>query len=530
LVFSVTLRPQRDSKPAVTSTFELPPWFGDVTRPAVRIAGRVFGAPGPIHVRIWVDAPDPDVWSGREVLTSATGTFDLGPMRAGPYMLVATGNGFLSRIVTVDTTSAAGDRVELFAHEWATIERGLRKFDDGQVMDLDWNRAHRLVAPPEHVLYPFPGPPIAGRVVRANGTPAAFVGIVPIAEPPGDHMWPYDLGVVATTDSDGRFVFFAPEPVCGFRILMGPTFHEVGTPSMWRGHVEPVLVRLPTSGNERHGVFNSQRRDRGDPRGGWIRGVVRGRSGPVPDDNVYAFVPPFDNLEIVDETRTRSDGTFELYISSRELDEVQAVVINGEVVALAPGGTRDDVVFEAGAAPRVRGVVVDEHGLPIAGVHVGEDEYRAGRSTVTGPDGTFDVSVPTHWRSRLRVFDANHNELSPMPGRLPPAIDIAHPDTVITGVRLVVDPHTVAEPGCCYGPGVGYVDLGAKLNHEIVRAVGDELEMAGLRVGDRIVAVDSGRRSLDPFMANIVLQGSRISLTIRRDEKRIVLYASAPRL
>lgn len=519
---------------------ELPPWFGDRYRAPARIAGTVFGATGPMTVRMVVDAPDPFVWAGAEVTTSATGEFDFGPMRAGRYVLVASGNGWLSRTVLVDTLRGVGDRTELFAYEWKTVEAKLDRDAHGNLYSSDWSAARRLSTQRERDPDPVldvPPPEVRGTVLHADGTPAAFVGVVPVARPLADHSRSFDEPVVATTDATGHFHVAVYDVLWGFRILMGPRTHEVMIPYDAGESHQPIMVSLPAIGAEQHGVFNPDRREVGDPEGAWIRGRVVRAGRPVPDAAVSFSTG--GNVSVIDGTRTRRDGSFALYISAREVDRCGPVALHASdglkqldglaVVDAVPGGAVDGVTIEVGAGIRVTGTVVDESGRPVQGAQVSEAWWYH-QSASTDRDGHFELTLPTQGRHRLRAFSPNA-ELPPPEGRLPPAVDVAVPDGQRDSVRVVVQrgvevSRERAQSGWAYD---GYIDLGAEIRGEnTVVAVGDELEAAGLRVGDVIVGTDPAMPHDAWWHAEMIRQGESTTLTVWRADKEIEIHADAP--
>jgi hypothetical protein len=358
----------RGPTPVPNHVAELPPWFGDVDRPATRVAGHVFGATNVVTVHLLLDVPPPQLWTWRETRTSSSGDFDFGPVRAGRYRLFADGNGWLSRVVGINTMREAGDRTELFARELSSV---IARFEDTEqtdregLSDDEWDKAHRLSTVPFRP-YSVPFTPMVGFVVRADGTPAASVGVQPIECLHSDHSWPHGLDIVATTSAGGGFSFVPDDTVCGLRILMGPITHEVELEPRATG---PLVVQLPPSGREQTGVFETRRRSDGDPQGAWLRGRIVRDGVPAGDVDVSAFVLPRDNLEIYDETRSRSDGTFELFVSSRDLETVPVVslvALHGweplrgqQVIGLSPGEQRNGIEVEIGPGVIVSGTLLD---------------------------------------------------------------------------------------------------------------------------------------------------------------------------
>jgi hypothetical protein len=339
------------------------------------------------------------------------------------------------------------------------------------------------------------GPPTIGTVVRADGTPAVAVGVQPIACA-SSHSVPQGMDIFVTTTAAGGFAFVPYDPLCGLRILLGATTHEVELQYPVSPSLPSLLIRLPPAGCEQHGIFD-WRREYGDPRGAWLRGRVVRDGVPAADVDIAAVVLPRGYSWLYDETRSRADGSFELFISAEKLDGYRVVDLfarktltdlsGRQLVRVMPGESRNDLVLEIGAGVTVTGTVVDENGLPIAAARVAAESYSdRWASEPSGPDGSFRLTVGPQGRYRLRAIASDRIERKPLPGKVLPKIDIAKPSGVQTGVRLVVsrnqhrDSRAFAEPG--------YVDLGVETSYRVVTAVGDELEAAGLKVGDEIVS------------------------------------------
>jgi hypothetical protein len=513
---------------------ELPAWFGDAARPNARIAGTVIGAKSKMTVHLLLDIPDPGLWKGHDVRTTATGEFDFGPLRAGPYMVFAEGGRAFSRLVHVDTLRGSGDHVELFAYEQATVMHSIPR-DHGFFFDSDWELPYRFVngdGIPEW--QPF-GLPMLGTVLRNDGSPASGVGVQPIECAFGDHDVPHGLPTISTTSSSGSFASFAASNVCGVRVWMGPKFHE----SKIERFSAAKIIRLPEAGAEQHGVFDWRSRDVDDPHGAWLRGrVIRNGQG-VPDVDLTAFVMPKHNMEVEDTARTRADGSFELFVSSRDLDKSHDVLLSArqpvqqllgrQVVRISPGETRMGLTIEVGAGVVVSGVVVDTQGVPVPEVRVECVPWRKD-TPATGIDGTFRLTIPAQGRCRLHalVGTGTESELTPLTG-LAPKIDVTRPDGEVASIRFVVQRDEVRYVANRAWP--GYVDLGVHLQHELVQAVGDELEAAELRAGDMIVAATEGMMPLKDyalFQAGNPPWGENVTITMKRNGKIISVRAKAP--
>jgi hypothetical protein len=506
---------------------ELPTWFGDATRAPARIAGKVFGADRELTVYLLLDVPDREGRFERQIRTNRVGEFDFGPLRPGPYVVFAASDALFSRLTHVNTLRDAGDCTEIFVYPRPEIAAAVRTWL--HAYNGDWSLPYRVAKGEGVRALPQGDAPIAGTVLQHDGTPARGVGVQAFACPTGDHDLARPLDI-ETTSAMGTFRGYT-DLICGYRIWQGASFHET------RSSSDPVVIRLPAPGAEVHRVFD-RRRDIGDPHGAWIRGRVVRNGQPVADVDIDVYVLPMDNIEVIDEARSRSDGSFEVYVSSPDLDESNNVILRADqaihglygiqVIQLAPGERRDGVTVEIGAGAVVSGVVVDEAGQPVSSVHV-EVIGHQHSSQPTGPDGRFRVRVPSQgrWRLHAMVPDKYSTELEPADG-LAPKIDIVHPDGE-TDVRLVVRRGTLREVD--NSEVTGYVDLGLVLHVYDVQAVGDELKQAGLRPGDSIIAASRGGRQLDDnlrFLAGEVAWGEDTAITVKRGTSTFVVRATAP--
>jgi hypothetical protein len=271
-------------------SLELPTSFGLADAPPVRLAGRVLGAGPGTTVRLAIDAPEPGVWPGRVTGIEADGTFDFGPMRAGPYQLVAFDGDRMSPLTSVDTRSGRGDDIELVAGPcypahgsfWKTSERdssdatpaaGVAIELSGWIVGVtDAAGAYEVCIPGEldhpklrvseladlpseyrrdrynHYLL-WPEHLAAGLVLRADGSLAPNVGVQPIWRTGTDGTTCRGSSMVVTTDKDGRFTYSAANSLCGFRIVDGATMHDAAY-DMLRFDA-PQVIRLPAAGDER---------------------------------------------------------------------------------------------------------------------------------------------------------------------------------------------------------------------------------------------------------------------------------------
>jgi hypothetical protein len=474
-----------DEAPTVA---ELPPWFGDAHLPARHVAGTVIGADRPMTVRLLLDVPDPTIWPGLRVQTTTTGAFDFGPLRPGAYLVFTQDGRKISRVLHANTLRDPDEPLELFVYDRDAIPEHAWENDDyGERESFWWTRSFYW---PDHLrswLGP-EDPAVFGIVLAHDGTPASNVGVQFVSCASSDHDRARPWFDVATTTQSGSFrVRGTGAAPCGFQIWLGPTLHEVRFNYDFRRlKTNGFVIQLPPPGQEAHQIFDDGTYPWGDSRGAWIRGrVVRDGRG-VADAGVSAYVLPFDNMEHHDHVRTRSDGSFELYIASNDLEREAAVMMSADqpiaglagrrVVRLRPGESREDFVVEVGTGAKVFGTVVDTHGVPIPDVHVGcLGEYRD--RAWTGIDGSFELVVRLQGRCRLHAFvERSYRTLGPANG-IEPKLDIAHLDEVHRDLRLVVRPNS-------YGAYLheGDVDLGARFDGDgVVWAIADELEATASR-------------------------------------------------
>lgn len=524
----------------------MPPWFGDVEQPPKRIAGKVFGATSGVTVHLLLDVPDPSLWYWRETTTTAGGDFDFGAMRAGSYRLFADGNGWLSTVLTIDTIHDGGDRTELFAYEKTLVFAYVGFRDDGMLRNGAWEKARQLSAgslPTSQSL----GSLMAGFVRRHDGSPARAVGVQPIVCVPATHTRPSELPIAVTTAADGSFVFawdhsWPNATLCGLRVLMGRRFHEVRLENAeWQSPLAPLLIDLPPPRDEVHREFDRNRRELSDPDIAWLHGRVTRGGVPVPDVHVGAFVLPAYHMEVYDGTQSRSDGSFELPISSCDLVGERVVLLNAygafgslrgrQVVHVRPGEIRNDLELEVGKGVEISGWVVDESGAPVAGLWVaGDRAVQTTWSNVTSEDGSFRLMVREQGRYRLRAMVSRNVERAPPEGRIPPSIDVVTPDAQEPGIVIVVG-RTERRHESGFRTGDGYVDLGAAFADGVIQAVGDELAAAGLAVGDEIVGAEHAGAEVeahDLWLATRPMWGDDVMLRVRRGTTMLQIHTRAP--
>lgn len=273
-------------------SLEPPMWFGERSKPLVRIAGKVLGAERATTVRLGLDVPEPGIWPGRVTSVEADGTFDFGLVRPGPYLLVAFGGDRVSRMTPVDTTKEPGDQITLFAAPcrplhgtfWTTEERfsydatpaaGVAVELSGWVLGVtDAFGAYDVCVPDnvDHSKLRVPGfsdPPAGyhadrynhrllwpkyleeGFVVDAKGAPVADVGVQPIWRTGDGHC--RAGGEVRTTSgqarSKGSFSYNGANRLCGFRILRGALVHDQRYDGL--RFDDPQILVIPAKGQER---------------------------------------------------------------------------------------------------------------------------------------------------------------------------------------------------------------------------------------------------------------------------------------
>ncbi|HEU0031220.1 MAG TPA: carboxypeptidase-like regulatory domain-containing protein [Kofleriaceae bacterium] len=513
---------------------EPPSWFGDRAAAPVRIAGRVFGATGPSAVMVTLDVGDSTLWRGRDVEVSADGSFEL-VLRPGRYLVAATAldGSAGSRALAVDATHGAVTDLELFAYPCRRFEgtATLHGIPVPYVPVRD--ELGRVVAtsgydgrfagcgfdgwlPPPLPVTIDPPTIWRGRLVHADGSPVAFVGVQVF----WNHLEHDDYipsPEVATTDRDGQFTVRTPDPVpwrlYGMRVFDGPRIHAVVVD---RPPAEVTTVELVDS----HETFHKDHPlPYGDPAGAWIRGRVLRDGQRVPD----ARVETVERTRITgDATRTRSDGTFALFLSAGKPEDVLVAASSrsGRGRAWIAPGTRDAIVTISGTVT-VRGHVVDRSGLPVPGARV---SWRAAdarwQQVPTGPDGGFELAVSGQGRYRLHAFVDGDVEY--VPAGIPPAIDVTDRDDRIDDARLVVERRTMMWSGGDVAL-AGLVDLGVRLDDSgAVAAVSDEAAAAGTRVGD--VWLDA-RGYWVPLEARF---GETVTWKVRRGTRVIELHAQAP--
>ncbi len=289
--------PERSGLPVPRGvSSELPPWFGDRDAPPLRIAGRVVGARATVTVRLAIDVPDPGIWTGREVATTADGHFDFGAMRPGNYRVLATGDAEISRPTRVDTTWGPRDRVEVSVAPCQRFSGTVRKAAPEPRVARDVlpvrDARGRLPVQPERVVTPGAGLAIevAGRLIGrtdAAGHYEVCAGsrddLRLIAPGYESIRWFPHLLLLHTTDAPG---VLQPGVVSSGLVLDldGSRARRVGVQPVWRlgehgGHVCVDATTVVTTDDE--GRFSYS----GDPRICGLR-VFRGTT-------IYEATYPF---------------------------------------------------------------------------------------------------------------------------------------------------------------------------------------------------------------------------------------------
>lgn len=412
-------RAERGDHPPVQRVVssELPAWFGDAVATPTRIAGRLVGAQPGTTVRLAIDVPDPGIWTGRDAAVAADGSFDFGPIRRGKYLVVASGGPLMSHLLRLDTVHEHGEALQLVLYPCRAFTDTLRKAVPDRnpaspappVPGVAIELAGRAIATTDasgtyhacamqrsdlqiHV----PGyetvrrgvdeiPDDASRgtlareyvtsgtVLDIDGSRAAAVGVQPIWRTWSD-TYPYrcaESTVVVTTDSDGDFTFGGSSQLCGIRVYRGTTVYEATSPdefppsegptarhpaitSLSSMHDNRLIVRLPGSGAldfmhiGAHGLS--------EPLGVWVRGHVLRAGAAMPDAKVFALWSVGHELQ-TSTTRTRSDGSFQLLVSTLGTEKPRYLRIDavshyrgfGRNVRLALGDPANDVTIDVPA-------------------------------------------------------------------------------------------------------------------------------------------------------------------------------------
>jgi hypothetical protein len=352
---------------------DLPPWFGDAGAPPRRIAGRLYGGAAPLAgtVSLRMHAPDPSAWIGLDVVAAADGAFDFGSLRAGHYMIVARASGRSSRVVDVDTRTAAADALEVYAYpcpdeEWTLVDRdtpvagaiaevaGVRVATSdamGRITLCERLPLRAVIRAPGHaseqllVAAHFERPraaelsragTVTGVVIGMDGAPLAGAAVQPASAERRDHhsshpAWP----VQATTDANGRFT------LSGVHHLEYRQRHQIHEPFPFRRIAPPQLAvyEFVVWTADRRWVVTTMARP-GDPsvrlalndfrplpavaapttRRARISGRIRLAGAPLVDAEVAE--PGLNENGIVagpDATHTRRDGSFDLVLARDHL-------------------------------------------------------------------------------------------------------------------------------------------------------------------------------------------------------------------
>jgi hypothetical protein len=411
---------------------ELPPWFGDPGGQPRRIAGRLYGGAAPLAgtLSLRMYAPDPSAWTGLDVAAADDGAFDFGALRAGHYTIVARAPGRISRVVDVDTRTAAADALEVYAYPcpdevWTLLDRdtpvagaiaevaGVRvatsdaagrialceRFRDRAVIRAPGHASEQLLiaAHVERRAELSRAGTVTGVVIGPDGAPLAGAAVQPAsAERLDDHAhhpaWP----VQATTDASGRFT------LSGLHHVAYRERHVIHQPFPFRRIDPPPLAVYDFV------VWNSDRRwlvttrtrpgdrpvrlaltdvrplptsDAPAPPRARISGQVRFAGAPLADAEV---AEPGVNLDGIvagpDVTHTRRDGSFELVLArdhlltrgsgARTIELIvrhdASPVETARLVSIAPGQHVDDLVIDIAGMGSIAGTVHRDDGTPVA--------------------------------------------------------------------------------------------------------------------------------------------------------------------
>ncbi|MEO7729496.1 MAG: hypothetical protein ABIY55_00880 [Kofleriaceae bacterium] len=380
----------------LATSLGMPTWFGAPDRAPVPIVGQVIGGRGAMTVRLALDIPAPIVWVGREVQADPSGHFDFGPMRAGPYLLIAYGGGWTSRLTSLDTARDDRERAELFAYPCAHVRHVVEVRSHtprrAPVPGVSIELAGRVIGvtdaagaydvclspedepridvkgytsvPPETMVsvarheVRASSPVAVGTVLRAPGVPARRVGVQPlwwhtpvVAHYPSSCV---GVSVVVTSDDDGRFAYDESDLLCGFRVLDRSAVLEWVPPwPRWSHADDPLVIPLADTAAVHRPLP-------------WTRGRARVHGAPVADARVGV-----EDCWNRDESactrttaRTHRDGSFWLQVPRRPPMRQRRWIIleaaadgsaHDPLTAFVSSRSNDGVVIEAGPVPRGSG-------------------------------------------------------------------------------------------------------------------------------------------------------------------------------
>jgi hypothetical protein len=450
--------PPLDREPLTPGEKTMPAWFGLPNVPAKRIAGRLLENEQPLagrlHLRI--DAPDATIWTGIDLDVAPDGRFDFGELRAGRYNILALATGKTSRVVEVDTRSAAADALTIYVYpctpttstvtgNGGTPVAGAQVDLGGVVVATTDATGKFSVCINKESMLPTvravgyaaervwayegqlardaklrPSIKLHGRVTDASGKPAASVAVQPVyvEQVQMSHGSAYsEIPVQVTTDAEGRFVMRgiprldratgfgerAEDPAqYYFRVINHDTALEDRDAIVKANAPHEVVVRMAK------GVADKE------PTKPWgadakISGRVLHNGKPLPDAIVNNLVVNVRNYP----TRTKADGSFELDVRGGGRLMLQVEHATGlstdRLVEVASGQHLKDVVIEVASTGKIEGVVVDGHGKPVdkATIWVNARETSQRRYAYTGPDGKFSINAEVGNTYDLEARDGN---------------------------------------------------------------------------------------------------------------------------
>ena len=453
-----TSEPALDREPLTPGEKTLPPWFGLPNVPARKVAGQLLEGEQPVagKVNLRIDAPDATIWTGIDLDVGPDGRFDFGDQRAGRYNVLATANGMTSRLVAVDTRSAAADALAIYVYPCTSTTSVVQgsagkpvagaQIDVGGVVVATTDASGRFnVCLNRETMFPTvravgyaaqelwayegqlrserplaPSIKLPGRVTDPSGKPAVGVAVQPVyvEQVHWSHGSPYsDIPVQVTTDAEGRFVMrgipridratgFGKRPEDPakyyFRVIDHDTVLDDEDAVVKANAPQDVLVRMAK------GAADSE------PAKEWgadakISGRVLRDGKPLPDAIVNHLVMNVRNYP----TRTKPDGSFELEVrgGGRLMLRVNHAtgLSTDRVVEVASGQHLKELVIEVASAGKIEGIVVDGSGKPLAKVAVSANarETAQSRFAYTGPDGRFSMSAEVGHTYDLEARDGN---------------------------------------------------------------------------------------------------------------------------
>lgn len=450
--------PPLDREPLTPSEKALPAWFGLPDLPGKKIAGQLLEGEAPVAgtVHLRIVAPDATIWTGVDLEVRADGRFDFGELRAGRYSLLATSNGKTSRVVDVDTRSAAAEAVTIYVNACEPTTSTIRGNDEkpvaGAQIDLAgvvvatsdaagsftlcvnkesvvatvraagyaaesvWAYQGRIVREPQLA----PSIKLQGRVVDASGKPVAGVAVQPVyvEQVRMSHGSAYGpIPVQVTTNADGQFVMrgipkldratgFADHPEGRaqyyFRVINHDSVTEDSAEILKTDEPRDVVVHM------------GKETPRPEPTKPWgadakISGRVLHNGKPLPDAVVNNRVMNVRNYP----TRTKADGSFELDV--RGGGRLMLVVEHASglsterIVEVASGQQLKDLVIDIANTGKIEGVVVDGSGKPLDKIEVWVNARDTAqlRYAKTGPDGKFSIDAEVGHTYDLHAADGN---------------------------------------------------------------------------------------------------------------------------